>query len=184
MIFEILNEKLRQPSFILNMAVHSLILFTFLSAFFAFFVAKLSEDAFKDEVNKLIDEGLHPIVSSMNDSQTTKGMLHILPLDQMEKNFSAKDKTVAAKNQGIINSMWTVNIVLWIGLIVAVMIASMMYDLDIKHVLIENAATFAIIGIAEYLFFTKIALKFIPVEPSFITKQMMDKVKSKVGDSK
>lgn len=174
------QHSLANPNFIFNMLVHSLILFTILNAFFTFYVAKLSENAFKNELNHLIDAGVNTSVDDLknNSNFTHKALLNSIPLDKLNINYSKVDSTVEAHNKGLLNSVWAFNITLWVCFIIGVLLVHNIYDLKIWDVLIENLFTFILVGIAEYIFFTQFALKFIPVEPSFITKQFLEKVKN------
>ena len=53
-------------------------------------------------------------------------------------------------------------------------------NLKIEEIIIENLIIFAFVGLVEYYFFTRIALKFVPVEPSFISKQFINSLKEKL----
>ena len=153
-----------------------LILFTFLTLFFNFFIVELSEKAFKDEVTHLMEGGLSKIEL---EGVVEKSLLSVLPLDKLEKKLQEKDKTVKALNKGLMNTLWTANIILWVVLIIGVLITYQVYNLHLSEIITENVLTFILVGAAEYLFFTQIAFKFIPVEPSFISKQFVEKVKGK-----
>jgi hypothetical protein len=48
--------------------------------------------------------------------------------------------------------------------------------MHVKEVVIENLITFTFVGIVEFMFFKHIAFKFIPVAPSFISQQFLEKV--------
>lgn len=175
-IKNVIASSLQDPNFILNMILHSLILFTFLTVFFNFFIVELSEKAFKDEITHLMEGGLNKIEL---DGVAEKTLLSALPLDKIEKKLQEKDKTVSALNKGLMNTLWTANIILWIVLIIGIFITHKVYGLHLSEIITENVLTFVLVGIAEYLFFTQIAFKFIPVEPSFISKQFIEKVKAK-----
>ncbi len=56
--------------------------------------------------------------------------------------------------------------------------------LNIKDIVIENAIIFMFVGIVEFLFFKTIAFKFIPVEPSFISKEFLNQVKNQLKNTK
>ena len=45
---------------------------------------------------------------------------------------------------------------------------------QIKEISIENVLTFIFVGIVEYVFFTNVAMKYIPIEPSLIFKSLIN----------
>ena len=51
-----LFKQLQDPNIIFDMILHSLILFTFLTLFFSFYVSKISTDVFNEEVNNIINK--------------------------------------------------------------------------------------------------------------------------------
>jgi hypothetical protein len=112
----------------------------------------------------------------MKDKNTVEQELLInnLPLDKISKYYDGVDKTVDAMNKGLLNSLWISNVILWVCFLIGTFLIHDIYNLHIKDIVIENILTFALIGVAEYLFFTQIGLKFVPVEPSFISNQFLD----------
>jgi hypothetical protein len=178
-IKNILFKQLQDPNVIFDMVLHSLILFTFLTLFFSFYVSKISTTLFNDEVNNIINENIDHTIDNMKEKQTTtqEVLINNLPLDKISNYYNGMDKTVDAKNNGLLNSLWISNIILWVCFIIGTYLIYDIYNLHIKDIIIENILTFVLIGIAEYLFFTRIGLKFVPVEPSFISKQFLDKSK-------
>ena len=51
---------------------------------------------------------------------------------------------------------------------------------SLKHILIENTIVFILIGIVEYMFFTKVAIKFIPTPPSLLVNTLIDTIKQQL----
>jgi hypothetical protein len=178
-IKNILFKQLQDPNIIFDMIIHSLILFTFLTLFFSFYVSKISTDVFNEEVNNIINENIDHTIDNLKGSQTIVQELLInnLPLDKISNYYNGVDSTVDAKNKGLLHSLWIANIILWGCFLIGTFLIYDIYNLHVKDIMIENILTFIIIGIAEYLFFTRIGLKFVPVEPSFISKQFLDKSK-------
>ena len=50
-----------------------------------------------------------------------------------------------------------------------------------KKILIENLIVFSFVGIIEFLFFTKVAAKYIPVTPDILAETVLDRVKYRLG---
>jgi len=167
-----------EPEFAVNMAMHTLILFSFLSTFFVFYITKLSKDTFNEEIIHMMDESVGVYIKDLKDHAIVKQMFDLLPLDKIKKIYSKPDKAVEMHNDGLFTTILITNLLLWTSLIAIIYIVneSCGKDIDIKEIATENAITFAFIGVVELIFFKTIAFKFIPVAPSFISQQFLDKV--------
>ena len=165
-IINLFNDE----NFIINLVLHSIIIFTILSIFFIFVISKLSEEIFNEEISHIF---IHNIpFNKINDSDSNI-------INKLINIYSDPDKTIKFHNDGIINSLIIINILLWIGFIIIVLILyNCKMNLHITHIIIENIFVFFIIGNIEYIFFKYIASKFIPVEPSFISKKFLEIVKN------
>jgi len=154
---------------ICNYFVHSFILLTFLSLFFIFFVSKLEKNAFIEEITNLIDLAM----KSLN-IKLPFNLPNNLNINNIINIFSKPDETTTMYNNLLIHSLLIVNIILWTGLII--ILAILKYynweELELGTIALENFLIFSCVGIVEYLFFTQIAFKFVPVEPSFIKSQI------------
>jgi hypothetical protein len=51
-----------------------------------------------------------------------------------------------------------------------------------KKLLIENLIVFGFVGIIEFLFFTEVASKYIPVTPDIMTKTILDRIKYRLNN--
>ena len=162
-------------NFSVNYITHAFILFSFLSIFFIFYMSKIIKGAFDTEMSDIIEN----IFNSINNKIPVNSF-NKFNLNALINIFSKPDEKSGLHNDLLIKSLIIVNIILWIGLIsVICILKSFTTDLDMTHILIENAIIFSIVGVVEYLFFTAIALKFVPVEPSFIKKQAIEILKKK-----
>ncbi len=177
-MINIIMKLLNDPNVIFDMMLHGLLLFTFLTLFFSFYISKTSEKVFNEEINNLFDntinDKLNNINSMIKQSHTIQNVVDSIPLDTIKNHYNDKDTKVNSMNQGILHSIWTANIILWVCFIIGVYLLHDKYDLHIKDIFTENIIIFILIGAAEYLFFTRIGLNFIPVEPSFISKQILE----------
>lgn len=172
-------------NFDINLYLHSLILFSFLSIFFIFYITKLVKSVFNDEISHLIEESLSDKIKEIKKNSSISYAIDQLPLDVLIKAYSGQDKAVEMHNQGLFNTVFFINALLWVGLIVVVLILKMTCntDIHIKEIVMENAIIFSFIGVIEFMFFKYIAFKFVPVEPSFISKQFLETVKQELNKS-
>lgn len=179
-MFDNLVNKLNNidTTFGVNIGFHSLILFTFLSVFFVFYISNVSKQAMESELKENIHSGLMSQLKSLPIE--SKQLLRRLPYDQLTKMFSKPEKAMEMNNKWLFSTILTVNVLLWTMLIFSVVLLNKNcgQNIDIQHILIENGVAFAFIGIVEYLFFTHIALKYVPVEPSVIPKEFLNSLQN------
>lgn len=180
---EFVKKIFDDANFNINLYMHSLILFSFLSIFFSFYISKLTKDAFNEEISNLLHDTLGEKVKELKENENVKSVIDEIPLEALIKAYSKPDKAVEMHNKGLFNTIFFVNVLLWIGLVVVVVILkkSCNADVHIGEILLENAIIFTFVGIVEFMFFTKIAFKFVPVEPSFISKQFLEAVKNQLN---
>jgi len=176
---DIIKKTFIDVNFYTNLYLHSLILFIFLSILFITFISKVSTNAFNKEISELAEKQIHNNISSLNKDPTINNIKKYLSFDKILKYYDKPEIAAKYKNDGIFNTLLMLNGVLCLFFIILVLILKYLTntELHIKDILIENTCAFLFIGIAEYYFFTKIAMKFIPVEPSFITKEFIEKIK-------
>lgn len=94
-----------------------------------------------------------------------------------QENFARK-----LVNQEVINKIIHVNILLILITIVFTVFLYFSKNVtihDIQHVLIENMLTFSMVGVVEFLFFTKISLNYIPAPPSLIFNSLLGGLQDK-----
>lgn len=177
---ETIKQLFSDPNFNINLLTHGLILFSFLSVFFMTYIAKVSKNAFDKEIRHLVEEAVKEQLDNAMNLIPMPFDLSQLPLDKLLDEFSKENILAKAVNKSFFKLVTTVNVMLWVFLVVLV-IAMNRYGakIDVKEIAFENAIIFTFIGAVEYMFFTQIAFKFIPVEPSFISKVFMDKIKEK-----
>jgi uncharacterized phage infection (PIP) family protein YhgE len=95
--------------------------------------------------------------------------------------FSKEDDKRAKINNQILFYMNTTNILIVIMLILFTyyLIKTKSVNVEeVKYLLFENMLTFIFIGVIEYLFFTRVALNFIPAPPSLIAKSFINALKN------
>jgi len=172
-------NKIFNPNFKVNLFLHSLILFTFLSLFFTYFISKISSNAFKNEIDHQIDKLLKKILVQLKDIPAYDAIKNELPISKLLQKYSVPDKTVTEKNNRLLEHLLLANIVAWLLFLAYIYYLNVTEtDFDFYEILIENIIVFAFVGLAEYYFFTRIALKFVPVAPSFISNEFLNQLKA------
>lgn len=180
-IINILNS-FSDVNFNINILLHGLILFTILSCLFTFVISNVSTNAFNDEIFHIIKDKLNNKI--LIDIIKKNSNLSDTILDKLIKHFSKPTKIVEAYNKSLFKNLLCINVLLWIFFITLVMVLkyNCKKDLHIGKIIGENCIIFLFVGIIEITFFFKIALKFIPVKPSFISTQFLQSIKDELSD--
>jgi len=158
----------------IGIILHILILFTFLSLFFKLYISNLETEKFKEEIDNLISSNVSSIVNGLdsnikNELFSAEG---ISVLNNISQIYSKPD------NVREINNYWVqwINVLLLFVIITSLLTSILIIYISfkgcipLKTIILENMVIFTFIGIVEYLFFTKIAFKYIPVAPSTLVK--------------
>lgn len=172
--------KSLDTEFIIDATTHALILFLFLSVFFIVYITKVSKEAIERELENNIRDAFKERLKDLTIEQ--KERLRLLPYDLLKKMYSEPEKGMVMNNKWLFRLIIIINIILVIVLIgiIILMKTTCNKEINMTHILIENGIAFIFIGIVEYLFFTKIAIKYIPVEPSFISEKFIDTLKNMI----
>lgn len=173
--------------FSVNVFTHVLILFIFLTAFFILFVSKLTKDMFETEISHLIDGSIDVMLRSLDDDTKKKLVLftNAVPLEKLINKYKDPSEYVLEHNKWVGLSAMTAALV---GIIILVLILYVLYNtcgrcVPLKEILLENVIVFACVGVVEYLFFTRIALKFVPAPPSLLVSSLINKFKSSIVEN-
>ena len=166
---------------IINILMHMLILFTILNIFFNKFVKQLTTYAINNELINGINDAF-----SKNQANFEKNKNVILLNDNYYNyynNLFLKENIERVYiNNNVLQNINTFNITLGIVFILF-LVFSFYYHLidqdEFSKLIVENILTFICVGVIEYLFFTQIAIKYIPVEPSYISNSFITNLKQK-----
>ena len=177
-------------AFSVNVVFHVLVLFTALTLLFKFVVSPTEVDALQGNVNNLISQNLSGVLATGNT--TSKGALKPLlqalepELQVLATTYEGPSDAVRIQNQWIFGAAYFI-----IGILVAVLLtmlltlrtscrgntSKLMVSAWPPGILLENLLIFAVIGGAEYGFFSLVASKFVPVLPSEILTDVISYTK-------
>ena len=182
----------------INLYLHVLILLSFLTIFFIMYISKLTTSAFEEEVSSLIKDNLGEPLQTIVDWKENNYPLEFneeqdtifVDIKNNADNIITKLQTIykqpygltEAKNEGLFNLIKTINVILWIFFVFILLVVNNCANLSIKNLsllILENLVVFTFIGSIEYIFFTQIAFKYVPVVPSFISQQFVSIIKDK-----
>jgi hypothetical protein len=168
--------------FSINVLIHVIILFTFLSTFFFLYISKVEENAFKNELGGMIETSLMKILlENPTSKEDIKNSSEVLT--QLSKLYATPDAFTQERNTLVkFSAVFTLLIIVGILItVLATLSAGCDRDVSIKHILIENVIVFLCVGMVEYMFFTKIAIKYVPTSPSLLTNTLISTIKSQLS---
>ena len=164
--------------------LHILILFTFLTLFFFFYISVLEKQNLDNTTNNLITQNTENVLDQMNEWQNKLNTLN----PNLNVNIDWNKLNTLSDN--MINDYYDK---LFKGSIIAIICLFMLftsvviilkfifkYDIDLKHILIMNIIIFSITGLMEFLFFQFIASKYVPVNPTDVSEEVIQQIKLKI----
>lgn len=170
-------------TFPVNIMIHSLLLFIFLTVFFWKFISKKEKETIQDELSDIIQEQVPKVLKNIDDLDTNKK----IDWKELKKSSEKVIEKSQGQDQLIKNNndnLEKFNFI-FIGVFtfvtfftIFIIINRKQGHVDFKDIILENLIIFSFVGIIEYLFFTKIVLRYVPVEPDFMVNSIIDSTKS------
>lgn len=180
------NERINHT---INIAIHVLILFIFLTLFFFYYVSRISKRNIKKAFSDIIDKKINELLTETNKWNEK---IDIVSVDWNEFNNLADDIILNSQKEipEIVennNRLKYISIIIIFCMILGIFILYFYYkymkgyDILVGYIIYENIIIFSLIGTIEFLFFTKIASKYIPITPDFVSITILNRIKSKVS---
>ena len=165
-----------------NIGLHVVILFTIISMLFLFFISKIEKRTLNDQIQSNLNKGIDTSINNMNEYEKT-AIQHSFDnpvIDSLKLQYSKPQKEATMYNKWLIRTIIMTNVVLCIIVILSIVLLSLQCNqcINLKSIVIENGITFFFVGIIEYLFFTHVALKYIPSPPSLLVNTFFESVKN------
>lgn len=167
----------------LDVMIHMVILFTFLSLFFFMYASKAATHAFQEEIGNNLEKALTQILDK-NRNQVLPSINGIRPALLQWQNLYSSPQPYSIERNKLIKFSSIFIILLLLCAIISIILTARIEcgkNFDVWHIIIENAIVFIFIGIVEYWFFTNIAMKFIPTSPSLMVNTMIETVKDELN---
>ena len=174
--------------------LHILILFTFLTLFFFFYISVLEKQNLDNTTNNLITQNTENVLDQMNEWQNKLNTLNpnlnvnidwnkLNTLsDNMINDYYKETPEIKDNNDKLFKGSIIAIICLFMLFTSVVIILKFIfkYDIDLKHILIMNIIIFSITGLMEFLFFQFIASKYVPVNPTDVSEEVIQQIKLKI----
>ncbi len=175
--------KSNKVNYTLNISLHVFILFSFLTIFFFAYISHLEQKTINDQLTSTIDAGVAKILSNLDEYIPSGTELNWQVINDIAEKIqnNATDELPAVKQNH--RTLLILGICMIIGIFAffsGVYVYFGMYKgvaINWRRILIENLIVFGFVGIIEFIFFTKIAMKYIPVTPDLLSKTILDRVK-------
>lgn len=184
--------SVKQINFGLNIGLHVCLLFTFLTAFFFIYGAKLTKKSVNKPLTKIVTTQTNILLDQI-DSWDKKLFPDTYPninwkdldntADKLIKDSEGELPKITRKNKNLFKL--GIGTIIFLFLIFIFFTIYFMYykkyDIQIKRILIENIIIFAFVGVVEFLFFTKIGLNYVPVTPDFASTTILERIKYRLN---
>lgn len=174
-------------TFVVNILTHCLILLVILSIFFWKFVSKKESKVLTDELNIEIDDIFKDSKKDLNENQkiiyNNIVSQHSQELDIIQNYYQKGSKLVKTENKDLLkfNYVFIGIFILIIATIIFTAYFTCKYKINFLSILKENIGTFIFLGVIEFFFFKYIASEYIPVKPSFMSKNLFGYLKKNLN---
>ena len=167
-----------------NILVHVIILFSFLSVFFFMYISKIESDAFKSELGSLVSNEITNMLDK--NPAIVFELSEIKPVITKFTKMYEKPMRSSLERNIMVKLLAAFTIIILVGILLT-MVLTVTYEckekVDMSHILIENIIIFTFIGVVEFLFFTRVAIKYVPVLPSTMINTMIEATKESISKS-
>lgn len=166
----------------LNIILHMLILFTFLSIFFFRFISKVEEDIFKSSIGDLLEDAINKAVQN-NKTDLIPIIQEIKPVLQYVQVQYASPERATLKQNIMVKFMAAFTVLLLLCMFITIVLTSTIecgHSVPLGRLVLENIIIFLFVGLFEFIFFVNIAMKYIPAPPSLLMKTIIESVNKRL----
>lgn len=173
-------SKQNTVNFSVNILTHCTFLLAIICSVFFLFTEKIMSNAINNQIKDLAVDSLDKFYTELppeNQRVIQLGLQHA----QLETVLSIYE---TPSEERFINNTWIEKLIyIIVGLLVFVVIVAILIskahcgNISVIEILSENIVIFMFVGVVEFLFFTKIIIKYIPAYPSTLTNIFVDKLK-------
>ena len=180
--FVMILKSFKNPNFNADLYIHSIVLFTFLTILFVVYLMKVTNDGFKSSIGKLLETSMRPQLDKVKEHPLIKNNVFGLNLKGLINKINDPDKYIDNNTFNIKKTLLLINIILWVFIIAVIIIFNMTScnsQIHWKELAILTTITFACIGLIELMFIKFVILKIVPIEPSYLVNNLLEKTKKK-----
>ena len=165
-------------SFIINLIFHIAILFLILGVIFITYISYVIRSTIISNIKNIVNDGIMTYINSLSVQELALFNNILIQnkqtIDNMVIQYSQPAEATIVNNEWVRNLIIYTIVVLFILLITIVLIIKYRcgYDIHLVRIIIINFIIFTFVGIVEYLFFTNIIVKYVPVKPSYFMQKI------------
>lgn len=183
------NSVSETMSISLNGFLHVFLLFTFLSVLYFLVIAPLGRKSFNNEITDQIQPSLKKIITNLSpDEKDTISSIATLKIDgkfvvdNLITKYATENKEMQTNNKWVKVIDFIIILIFFGGFMSIVLLLqySCKKYTGIGWIVVENIISFIFIGIVEYVFFLKVASKFVPAKPSLLLNTLIDSFKDSI----
>ena len=142
-------------------------------------ISKISSDRINKELSDLVNKNINKELDNMSPLQKKfiKDNIKNIGIDKLSELYDIED--ITKKNNNYVYFIMKITIILLVIFFIVLIATSKLlcHKLPLKSMFIENIIIFTFVGIVHFIFFKYILLKYIPIEPSFIKKYLIETIK-------
>ena len=171
------------PGYVINILLHVLILFTFLSVFFFLYISNVEGIVLNNEIKSLTTSQTKKLLDYLNEKLPEWGLE--LPRSTIKKiannliEESNNDIDFIKKNNKNLQTRAYIIIFSILVILICIIIYYKYYKkirIGISDIIIENLIIFSFAGLIEFFFFTEIASNYIPVDADFAINVVLNRI--------
>jgi len=169
------DPSLDKTNYILNIVMHSSILFIILSVLFHTVISEASAGAVNSTVSSLSDANLGPYIREATQDPSFKSYLESVDWNTLKKKYNSPTIATQTNNAWLYKYVTLLDAFLVIIIVCSIVVVYMSCSkcLSIKSIFVENLLSFIFIGVIEFLFFESIIINYAPVLPSEIATNIV-----------
>ena len=177
---KICTTKQNSVNFGVNILTHCTFLLAIICSVFFLFTERIMTNAMNNQIEDLAVDTIDKFYndSTPENQQAIKLSLQHAQLEIALNIYQSQSEDRIINNKWIEKIIYVIVALLIVVVIIAILISKAHCgNISVIEILSENIIIFMCVGIVEFLFFTKIIIKYIPAYPSTLSHVFVDKLK-------
>lgn len=173
-------SKQNTVNFSVNILTHCTFLLAIIASVFFLFTEKIMSNAINNQVEDLTIDTIDKFYSELppENKKIVQQSLQHAQLETLLNIYKTPTEDRYINNQWVEKIIYVVIALLIVVVIVAILISKANCGkISVIEILSENILIFMFVGIVEFLFFTKIIIKYIPAYPSTLSNIFLEQFK-------
>lgn len=180
----------QQATYSLNIGLHMLILFTFLTVFFFIIITNTEKKSINQQLDKVTNQTtIYNILDNIQNIKDYGITINWNGIYNSAKNISNKSQGTDPNIDSQNKKLKIISLII-IGTFTLILISMYLYyrfalklNVHLWHIFAENAIIFLFIGLVEYIFFMQIVSNYIPVTSSYVADSILDRFKERIQEN-